>query len=309
MKKSVINFFLLLISSYSCFSQSLCAPGATWHYKDIVIFSSAYRNGITELKHTNTATINSIVCCEIAVTFTGQFGGPTGPVGTYTYPPMYVYGNNSVYYLYDSDSNTFDTIVNFNASIGDKWTIPIVDCSSKPTLTVTDTGHVFINSQFLRKVVVQRKEILSGLFIDTDTIIEKIGGINHFFAPWLKCIADGPRKPDFICYRDDNFQLYKKYNVHNCFYDVGINELASDKGLLKIYHNPASDKLKFTVNIGLTSTSVVKFIIYNTLGQILKELELTDNSELDVSEIKNGIYIAYLINNEDFYKTKFVISR
>jgi hypothetical protein len=297
----------LLLSSYSCFSQTWCAPGATWHYKDIVIWWPAYRNGITELKYTNTVTINSITCNEITRTFTGQIGGTVSPVGTYTYYPLYTYENNSVYYLYDNETNTFDTIANFNASIGDKWEIPFysTSCSTKPKLTVTDIGNITINSQGLRRIVVS-----SGW--STDTIIERIGGFNHFFAPYYKCIADAPNLPDFICYQDDNFPLYKKYNAHNCFYDVGLNELEANCDLLTIYPVPINGNLNLNAQNG-GNYIYDEVIIYNSFGELIRreKIEFVDQkAKLEISELSNGVYFLYLKNqNHTSINKRFVVLR
>lgn len=290
MKKSIL--LILLLASKFQYSQIWCAPGANWHYKDFVPFWTAYRMGVTELKFTNTVTINSVACCEIARSFTGVIGAQSNPVTTVTYSPYYTYENNNVYYIYNSSTTSFDTICNFNASIGDKWGVCFVaGCSNKPSLTVVDTGHVFINSQFLKKIVVSPS---TGIY---DTIIEKIGGFNHYLGAYYKCIADLPQMPDFICYQDNNFPLYKKPTVNTCFYAVGLNEF-EDKTFFSLFPNPSTEQ--FIIRSQTDNMILNYVIISNILGQELLDLkDFPVNKEIPIKSFTKGIYFVSL-----YYKNK-----
>jgi len=285
MKKIIL--LILIIATKLQVAQTWCPPGANWHYKDFYPWWTAYRMGVTELKFTNTVTINSTVCCEIAKSFTGVIGDPNNPVTTMTYAPLYTYENNRVYYLYNSTTSSFDTICNFNANIGDKWGICFVmGCSSKPTLTVVDTGHVLINSQFLKKIVVSPSTMIY------DTIIEKIGGFNHYLGAYYKCIADLPQMPDFICYQDNNFPLYMKSKVYTCLYDVGLNELENELSF-SLYPNPSTDQ--FTIKSSTDNIVFNKLTITNALGQKLQEYtDFPTNKEIPIKTFSKGIYFIRL---------------
>jgi hypothetical protein len=242
--------------------------------------------GVTELRFTNTVTINNTVCCEIAKTFTGVTGDPGNPVTTFNYPSLYTYENNKVYYIYNSSSNSFDTLCNFNANIGDKWGICFtVWCSNKPTSTVVDTGHVVINNQYLKKIVVSYSNARY------DTIIEKIGGFNRYLGSYYKCNGDLPEVPDFICYQDNNFPLFMKSKVYTCSYDVGLNEF-EDEYTFRIFPNPITDEfiIKSSLNIVLNKVTMV-----NAQGQkILEYVDFPTNKKILINSYAKGIYLVSL---------------
>ncbi|MBL7698136.1 MAG: T9SS type A sorting domain-containing protein [Chitinophagaceae bacterium] len=69
---------------------------------------------------------------------------------------------------------------------------------------------------------------------------------------------------------------------------VGENSPAAQlAGRIKIYPNPAVDKL----NIQLNGSNSGYIVIYNNLGQIAKTFSITKNlMDLDISSLKNGMY-------------------
>lgn len=302
--KKVILFTFLFLSKLQL-AQTWCPSGANWHYKDFYPHWTAYRMGITELKFTNTITINNTTCCQISKTFTGVIGDPNQSIITFTYSaPIYTYEGNHVYYVYNSDKNNFDTLCNFNANIGDKWLIPYTEaCNSQPSLIVVDTGHIFINSHFLKKIVVNYK---NSYF---DTIIEKIGGFNHYFGSHYQCTADLPTVPDFICYQDNNFALFKKSNVYSCYYDVGIIEYKHQE-FFTLFPNPANNQIIIQLGEKILIDNETNIKIINLLGQQMLTRKLTDiKTELDVSDLAQGAYVIQIKNKFTSYKSKLIISR
>ena len=74
--------------------------------------------------------------------------------------------------------------------------------------------------------------------------------------------------------------------------------------------NYGSNKLTFTLNNGTLGTSI---IIYNSLGVLVKQLELNSSQNsytIDVNELPGGMYVATLNNNNTLIDSwKVVISR
>lgn len=301
--KLIVLLFLLI--GFIVNAQNFCAPGANWRYKHLTMFVNAYRNGIEELKYTKTVVVNGETCAEISRTFTGQIGGPTSVVNTYTFASIYTFERNSVYYIFDGGTNTFDTIVNFNASIGDKWECPFnfIPCSVKPKVTVTGIGQMNINSHTLRYIVV------NGGWSSIDTVVEKIAGFNHFFAPYYKCVFDAPNHPDFICYSDNNFPLYQKYQAHNCYYDVGLKEQENYNGILSVYPNPSFDKLRINFSGNSNLNQAMSVIIYNSTGKKVIERNFVENDVIDISQLSVGVYYIKLNAEKLHYDTKFSVYR
>jgi hypothetical protein len=279
-------FFIFLFLSLYSESQSWCMPGATWHYKDNYLILNGYRKGVTELKFTNTVTINSIVCGEIARTFTGVVNNPNNNPTVINYQPIRTYSNNGVYYIYDSGANVFDTLCNFNASIGDKWRKPWNGGGACHDLvSVVDTGHILVGAFSLKMIV------LSGSWSGNDTVVERIAGFNHFFTTYAICVTDYPPHPDLMCYVDDNFILYKKTPSLNCFYDVSINELEK---LNSVYLSPNPFRDVFIINSSIGNLIINQVEIVNTLGQKVFEVK---QQKVNVSiqvELPKGLYIINL---------------
>lgn len=276
-------------------SQTWCAPGTTWHY---FVYShsgpAAYKSGVEELKYTGTVSVNSVVCKRIVGTFTGIMPSPFTPVNTYTILDLKTFENNQVYFIYDSNNNVFDTLVNFNATIGDKWRTPnfasyTPTCSfyPRPIVTVLDTGHVIINSMYLKKVVVHN----SWAFYN-DTIIEKIAGFNQFLTPYHICATDFASYGKLMCYEDNNFSLIKKSGFNNCFYDPTSLEKKSLDNDIILFPNPSKNKVILKNNF----PDKFEIGIKDISGRDVSNLIITDanNEIINIEQLNKGIYFFNL---------------
>ncbi len=70
--------------------------------------------------------------------------------------------------------------------------------------------------------------------------------------------------------------------------DFSLNEY------LFMYPNPASD----FITIQLKNSDKEKVQIYNTIGQVVKEVLISNNHKLDVSKLPDGVYFICLDNNK-----------
>lgn len=307
--KKLIFILLIFLFPFVSNAQTWCPVGATWHYFDGFLAWTSYKSGVTELKFTNTVTVNSVLCKEILETFTGISGTPSSPLSTYTVETFITYDANKVYYLYDPYANVFDTICNFNATIGNKWRAPKLPkninpvCSyPRPVLTVLDTGHVIINSVFLKKIIVQ-----NGYNNLIDTIVEKIGGFNNFFTPHDNCsiIIAGAPYGSFICYEDPNFPLYKKTSTVNCNYDPTSIEENTDDYNISIAPNPSNSE--FVVNF--KSENLFQVTFFDAIGkEFFPPYNLINDAiYLDFSKINNGIYFVNFFKYGRLINTKKII--
>ncbi len=88
-----------------------------------------------------------------------------------------------------------------------------------------------------------------------------------------------------------------------------INNINNSNNFIKIYPNPGKDILNFQIS---STNSVVKaeIIIYNTQGQIVKSVNLNNQTgQVDVSNLPNGAYFLYLRNDTIFISnTTFIKS-
>lgn len=283
-----------------------CPPGATWHYFNNYLQINSYKSGVTELQYTGTVTVNSIVCKQIIGTFTGVSPFPFSPVGTYTILDFRTYENNNVYYLYDPSTNAFDTICNFNASVGNKWRPTMLPQSTstncgfpRPYVTVIDTGHVTINSNYLKRIVVQ-----DNISFQKDTIIEKIGGFNQFLLTYYNCITDVPPYGTLMCYQDNNFPLFKKPQYNTCNYDpTNIEEHEIPE--YKFYPDPVGAIL----NVASKKGEQIEVRIFDLAGrEVLVSITKSQMSYIvNLEKLTKGIYFVRLYSSGQFLGVKKII--
>lgn len=289
--KKLLPFIFLLFFGLQYKGQVWCQPGAEWHYRISPNFFLPYQDGHLKLTFTNTVIINSIICDNIKGVYKGIFGMPSSPTITTNYVSLNIHKINNTVRFYNQDSNAFDTIVDFNAAIGDKWLLIRLTntspCSfNRPTVTVVDTGHVTINSIWLKKIVINYN--FPSNPVVTDTIIEKMLDVNSFLFPSYQCVSDGTNYGKFRCYSDSNFPLYNP-TADICDYvptGVGINENSFSNSIFKLYPNPTNG----IFNIELTEPINLK--IYSSAGTLVFErtFDETGNFQLDISHLSNGIY-------------------
>ncbi|KPK81970.1 MAG: hypothetical protein AMS27_15020 [Bacteroides sp. SM23_62_1] len=88
---------------------------------------------------------------------------------------------------------------------------------------------------------------------------------------------------------------------------TGINNSVTQG--LKLYPNPANDKL--FIEIDDMTDKDVRLFIYNHLGQMIlnRQLEYSDGKireELDISDLKDGMYLVRIVTSDDIYTQKVI---
>lgn len=297
--KKVALLILLIFSLNKASSQVWCYPGAIWHYTHYNAYASLYA------KHTY--VYDTIILGKNCnkITYYTQGFGTFGPV-SYFNTPYFTYVNNNVVYLYDQAASSFDTLFNYNATIGDSWiAAPISYTGCVTNITVSDTGHSFIQGKFLKwmKVNMVSPYYMTG---KVDTIFERIGCLNNYlyypqdFCPTaLHQERGGPLR----CYDDNQIVNYKHMYNQACNYyylPTGIDKLNKQKNIF-LYPNPANDNLEVHVDNG-SKISEIKLI--NELGQTVL---ITTKTHLDISDIAMGVYyLKILFEDSSICNEKFV---
>lgn len=154
---------------------------------------------------------------------------PTGTVNV-SVANHFTHENSKVVCYFNSNSS-FDTLFNFNANIGDKW-LRIVHPNASTCIQqrrevlVLDTGHVFMNSAYLMKIVLKYTSVFLSTYTTTviDTVYEKIGSKKNFLFPF---VCEGALlDPDLLAggaFRGYSDNLFGAYNlVSNCSFILNI---------------------------------------------------------------------------------------
>lgn len=326
------RFLLLLILNFpSLFSQSWAPAGAIWHYK---LWSGiASIDGVIEFKYAKDTVINNLNCKIIIGTFMGKHYPYNGLnfVVLPNYRKHITYENNNVLYFYNGAS--FDTVVNYNAAIGDKWLrirrYPTDGCSSRRALTVTDTGRVIINNQSLKKIVTVYTSSYTNMgnatvnVVHTNTFVEKVYNslynalkTDYELFPFY-CEHKGTEfgeypKVGFLCYQDDNFPLYSRVSS-GCEITSTEKLLHNDQPTFFVRPNPFNEKLNIDFTDGVSTLNNLQISITNVLGQTVLVQGVRNHDirepglQLDVSGLKKGIYFLKLFDKEKLIATQKII--
>lgn len=307
MKKILLCFSALVLLNIA-HAQTWCPPGATWHFTRNNGMQPG-TDGFAKLVYTGDSSINNISCKIIRGAYTGKtyFNSPV--IFDPDYVTYYTYENNKVIFVHNGV--TFDTIVDFNAHIGDQWLRPNrsgnTGCNSRRALTVTDTGHVVINSVNLKKVVTTYTSSYTAgsntyTVNNTNTFIERAfihaGGMFNDLFP-LYCeqndvVAEGYFMK-FKCYEDNSFSLYNSDISTACESITGIRSLAGNLTGLSVYPNPAGDQL----SIDLPAGRNFSFRISDLMGKTMpaESFETAGKTWLGTGQLDKGVYFLQVFEN------------
>ncbi|MCU0361352.1 MAG: T9SS type A sorting domain-containing protein [Bacteroidia bacterium] len=317
MKKALL-FLIAFIFTELSEAQNWCSPGAEWHYRiNITLFPTmpGYADGYLKLNASGGDTIGGIVYYKLMGVFFGQTFGPGFPLTSFVHYNATLYEQNKVAYISFPGYATYDTLVNLNASIGDKWRVSRGDHSAgpctqnvpRPFVTVVDTGHTVINGLSLKKVSVT----LSSAPHYTETIIEKIGGTLGFLHLYYYCHVDQMSYGGFVCYSDNNFPLYQTpgYNLPCNFTTVGKDEFTLEGLELNVFPNPATEKVKIEFS-GENSPQQVQLIVHDFLGREVLSQDCTSGLEINLTNLKEGLYtLSFVSETKVLAIRKLVISK
>lgn len=304
------TLLFILITLFSL-AQMWCPPGATWKYT----FYGYLSNGYTELDYVADTVIQTKTCKKIEQRFKGNylFVSTTNTVDIHI-NNHFTYENNKVVYIYSY--GFFDTLFNFNASIGDKWRTVThpggSSCwaSNRKLAEVMDTGSVTINTVKLRRLAIKylySVPMSTNTITNIDTVYEKIGSKKSFLFPfWCETMIIDPDfsvyGQPFRCYSDNLFGSCKANGLTYCDFilEAKENEEINKDGF--IYPNPVISQVNLNLKGQLQPG---KIIIYNSLGQKVLESEIKD--EIDVSAFPRGIYqLYYDLENRGSKNFKFI---
>ena len=326
MKKVLLPFIFVFFFNYAKSQVVFCPPGATWNYVEKGIIAGI--DGIMEFKYTNDVMVNGINCKLIQGSFKGSRIGYTinGNAGFQNVVDYKVYENNKVIYLYNGSS--FDTIINFNAVIGDKWRelyrAQSVRCSNRRGYyTVIDTSHITINNISLKRIQAAYYKVplaigIPSVLTFTTYFVERLmfqGSIFNTYGDLFSYYCnynDINENPSFylLCYHDDTFSTYQT-SARNCDDLTGITNTKSQSFNIQLYPNPTNGLL--TINfesadhMGNCEIKLIDVLGVTEILHLNKSKQIGE-IRLDLSPLQNGIYFLQvwdhgkLIANEKVLK-------
>lgn len=313
MKKSLL--YLLFTISFFSNAQIWCPPGALWHHT-LTPYPNIPKTGVVEDRYIGDTLLAGKQCKKIRETFTGKVS-PLSPVSSSSVM-IYSYLESGVLYLYTN--GVFDTIVNFNASIGDSWLRNRFlgnSCNPRQLVTVTDTGRKVINNMSLKWISTTYTGTYStvqggnvSMHTVNDTIIERIMTTYDYLFP-MYCEMNHPhgldmmRRGELICYQDNKFGSYKRSGYTHCEYTTtSIPTIRGVDNGLRVYPNPVSDYL----HLEIKRSGIYTFQITDVMGRLIMEEKInTSNQQINMAPLQRGVYFIKIINDEGLNLTEKII--
>lgn len=302
-----IIFLILILFCITSKGQNWCPVGATWYTNHAICSAQPGPCFSSTLKqvYTGTVLVDGYACQEIACQLS-----QSNIVNSYT-SFFYTRVVNNVVYK-KINTNTFDTIFNFNAKPGDKWSLTpsdILTCS-KSRVTVLDTGHKIIEGINLKWLRVNVTGIALYTFTTTvtDTIYERIGSLGTFLLnPYMVCpwYTDGTGPTSLRCYSDNQIAEFKRTNGDCNFYNGPTSIKAQEKDIVnvKIYPNPTNNNifLELSDDEQITANQILKLELINSVGLSNSlNFDFISNGKyrLNANKIGSGVYtlLIYLDN-------------
>lgn len=302
----IVITIILLIFTTNIYAQTWCPPGAQWYFTRNV----SQGNGYTKHTFSNTVTINNKVCQQINY-YSKFYTSWNNSVGSYT-ATIYTYFNNNIVFLYDAISNNFDTLFNYNATIGSKWGLPnksTAECA-KSRVLVTDTGRKVIQGVTLKWFKVSINSFYLGTNQSTlqDTIYERIGCLSKYFYHQFDICppqTDSNRGGAVRCYTDNQIS-YKNFadTCNYIFIPTSVNELSDSNVIYKLYPNPTSGTFILKPNNNLEYPKQI--IIRDVMGRNVKVIDKPAGyeHELNLEKEPSGIYMITV-----YYSDKVISKR
>jgi len=310
---------IMLLAGKDVKAQVWSPPGATWHYSYFDFDIGYYR-----VEYIGDTLIKGQLCQHLQSTRYSYFPLPNGGFlpGAVTNNSFFTYvSGDTVFYL--GHDNLFFQLYNFNARIGDIWTVDVNGfphdpmCNVISRVRVVDTSSIVINGIRLRTIELQT---MPGSYNGIDGIIaERIGPISsrQFFLPTPRfCnpdIVPNVEIQDFTCYSDDNFPVYN-VSSFGCesILSSGETDIKKTNVSVELYPNPSSDKfyLEFP-NQYFKKT--VEIEVYSISGEkVFSDQVKIDEAQytLDFSQKTEGMYLLRMFSgNNQLINKKLILKK
>ena len=230
--------------------------------------------------------------------------------------PIYIRQDGGKVYFYNNQTEDFHLLYDFDAVVGDTWTISGVPYFSNNfydelEVTVAAVEEIIIGGNILKKMSLDFFIPISPNYQPewSDIIIEKIGNLDQLFPRHGLC--DAPYR-GLRCYQDSLLQcvvsdttitlcIDSSFAEPNCLcYDtllieqtIGIPEVQSLQ--IRLYPVPFSNELRILLTASFASKSCIIHIC-DTAGRVLTTQDTKGNEEIIIytESLPAGMYLLTL---------------
>jgi len=269
-----------------------------WYFPSYYAFSPD--SSVITYESVADTTINGMLCRKVIKSESSCFIPISGP--------LFFYENNNVIQLYDPNSDSFNTMIDFDAEVGDSWIINqfygILPDTFVCTVDSISSLNVFTTAGFGDNLKVQYVTLISQVNGQSKSmkIIEKIGFEQALIPIVDELSCDLNYESTIRCYSEFDYGMINFDGGAPCI-PTPVEELLKDTDL-EIFPNPTSDKLFFkTKELQLQSVQ-----IFSLEGKLINEI-LFEQSEINLSYLDAGIYFLKIKSEQGLIVDKVVINR
>ena len=284
-------FTSLVVASLagSLYAQHWAPIGATWHYPWTL------NNAPPDPPTSGTYRFVSL----LDTTINGQATRKVDSSVPTNDGPFYTHDVDGVAYIYVPATDAFDTLFNFNAIPGDRWTyVPMpfpLACTDESWVEVVDTGTTIMDALPLRWLAVNKHDVAEGIeYVWPDTIIERLGPLHSYMLPHEQCntLVSPGVIGGLLCYSDAAI-AYMDPSIGDCALGMGLAS-AEAATHVQLYPNPGLDGFMLTMPTGSSSLIAV----YDARGvQVHGPEPIATSIRVDTSEWPSGLYSIHLLDD------------
>ena len=217
---------------------------------------------------------------------------------------FYIRQDGSSTLLYNKKTNEFTTLYNFDLNKGDSWETSIGFCTF--AMVVDSVGTQTIGNAE-RKVLfvsdVEEPEHYSG------TIVEGIGHLTSFFPRDISCeeegFCDGLYENLLRCFYENDEQIYS-LTENQCDETFTITDITQGADELSDEAIGVLVKDEYIVVTYDMLYSSGTYNIFDYSGRLIAYDELQDVTQIPLTALPKGIYVAKLMFDDNIKVFKFV---
>ncbi len=293
MKKSIL-FFLLIIFSFSCFTNPCEAQFNTYH----LFPHTNARWGQWFKLSVNWYYYHYFVNGDTTVNSKSYFKVyKSSPIYNGLYRLLREDTVNEIIYESKDWGLTEDTLYDFNLNVGD--TLPAWKNNSNKSLKeyVKKVDSILIGKSYRRMLVVTN---IADSAMQSDSLIEGIGSSHGLLESYVWGV--GEERNLLICFEENDTTVYPYLN-YNCSVPLAVPTIEEPYKATSVFPNP--NKGIFTITFShseLVSASQPIVEIYNVLGQkVMGEIlrSAQDDNLINLTNQPDGVYF-YRVLKEDF---------
>ncbi len=223
--------------------------------------------------------------------------------------------NDSVWFLHTKTNNTWQLLINYNATVGQNWKFNVYSSNNileTFTISVNSVSTVTINNITLKSLNVTTTIPPGSLppISYTTTINERLGDMRYLLNMNNIAASNVDYVENLLCYQDSTFGLMQ-FTSMPCNYTtitITLSEFNTNNKL-NIYPNPTNEIINVELNASTSlSGTDYKLEIMNALGQIVQINSIhQQTTQLNVSELVSGVYFVKITSkNKIVSVSKFI---